>query len=235
MSETYLPYLDQDYQAIKEECLASGQLFEDSKFPAVDKSLFKFNKIHTGKITWKRASEITKDAKFILDGLEANDLDQGSLGDCWLISSLAAVAAIPKYIEKVVPNDQSFESGSYAGVFHFRIWRFGYWIDVVVDDFLPVNESGDLIFCRNKTNGNEMWGPLLEKAFAKVNACYEFIGNGGHSVDALVDLTGKFVLIKIHEIMIPSDLFNLNRNVLVILRSLIYYYSKIHFIGRIMD
>jgi calpain len=106
-----------------------------------------------------------------------------------LISSFSAVAQIPEYINKVVPNDQSF-GDDYCGMFHFRIWRNGYWIDVVVDDYLPV-ENDSLAFCKNEKDKNEMWGPLLEKAFAKVNACYEFIGNGGHPTDALVDLTGR--------------------------------------------
>lgn len=99
------------------------------------------------------------------------------------------MAEIPEYINKVVPTDQSFNDGDYCGLFHFRIWRNGYWIDVVVDDYLPVR-GDNLAFCRNEKDKNEMWGSLLEKAFAKVNASYEFIDNGGHPTDALVDLTG---------------------------------------------
>ena len=34
-----------------------------------------------------------------------------------------------------------------------------------------------------------MYGPLLEKAYAKLFTCYEFL-NGGESVDAMIDLTG---------------------------------------------
>lgn len=59
-----------------------------------------------------------------------------------------------------------------------------------MDDYLPVNSSGQLEFCKNRVEGNEMFGPLLEKAYAKLNVCYDFIGNGGHPTDALVDLTG---------------------------------------------
>jgi len=63
----------------------------------------------------------------------------------------------------------------------------------VVDDYLPVIENGGkfyLSFCQNRKDTNEMWGPLVEKAYAKVNLCYEFIGNGGQPTDALIDLTG---------------------------------------------
>lgn len=100
------------------------------------------------------------------------------------------MATVPEYIDVVIPKDQSFDKSEYAGIFHFRLWRFGEWIDVVVDDFLPVDpESNQLVYCHNNKDTNEMFGPLLEKAFAKLNTCYEFL-DGGDSVDALIDMTG---------------------------------------------
>ena len=54
------------------------------------------------------------------------------------------------------------------GAFHFRFWDYGTWKDVVVDDFLPVDENNQLIFSRNKDHENEFWSALFEKAYAKV-------------------------------------------------------------------
>ena len=69
------------------------------------------------------------------------------------------------------------------------MWRFGEWVDVVVDDYLPVDsESNNLVYCHNNKDSNEMFGPLLEKAFAKMNICYEFLEEG-HAVDAMIDMT----------------------------------------------
>ena len=47
------------------------------------------------------------------------------------------------------------------------LYNKGEWIDLVVDDRLPYNDDGSLVFCSNKTQKNELWGALLEKAYAK--------------------------------------------------------------------
>ncbi|CAI5643293.1 unnamed protein product [Oreochromis niloticus] len=66
-------------------------------------------------------------------------------------------------------------------------WRFGKWVDVVIDDYLPtINKR---LLSVSSKDGNEFWAPLLEKAYAKVCGSYVDM-HGGSSSEACKDFTG---------------------------------------------
>ena len=114
------------------------------------------------------------------------DINQGEIGDCWFLSPLSMLAENKHFMDLVIPRGQSFSS-NYHGIFRFRFYRFGDWVEIVIDDRLPTR-NGKLIYLRSG-EPNEFWSALFEKAYAKFYGSYAAI-EGGVSNDAAVDFTG---------------------------------------------
>lgn len=108
----------QCYETIKAQCLEAGHLFEDPEFPAVDSSLM-FSKRPDRRYEWLRPNEICEDPKFFVEGYSRFDVQQGELGDCWLLAAAANLTQANNLFFRVIPDDNDFEE-NYAGIFHFR-------------------------------------------------------------------------------------------------------------------
>jgi hypothetical protein len=113
-------------------------------------------------------SELDKtNKKHYCENFSIHDVFQGTLGDCYLIGAFMAITKCKDLLAHIIPIDNSFKSNMNLGAYHFRLWRMGFWHDIVIDDYLLVNPVCDLILVKNSTYPNEFWAPLLEKAFAK--------------------------------------------------------------------
>ncbi|XP_008203728.1 calpain-A isoform X7 [Nasonia vitripennis] len=175
----------QDFNQLRQECLSQGKLFEDPEFPAIDSSIF-YSKRPDRYIEWRRPMEIADNPQLFVEGYSRFDVQQGELGDCWLLAAVANLTLHPNLFFQIVPEDQSFEE-NYAGIFHFRFWQYGRWVDVVIDDRLPTYQ-GRLLYLRSAED-NEFWSALLEKAYAKLHGSYEAL-KGGTTCEAMEDFTG---------------------------------------------
>ena len=63
----------------------------------------------------------------------------GRLGNCWLLAAMASLATREDLLYQVVPQ-QSFTE-NYNGSFKFKFWNYGKWVEVIIDDFLPVRKG----------------------------------------------------------------------------------------------
>lgn len=99
-------------------------LFEDPEFPSTDSSL-RFSRRMDRHVQWLRPHEIVEDPQFFVEGYSRFDVQQGELGDCWLIAACATLTQDPKMFFRVVPDDQDFDE-SYAGTFTFEFYTLGF-------------------------------------------------------------------------------------------------------------
>lgn len=173
------------------KCFFKYILYKDKEFLPNYDSLgeIKTNK----KINWKRASEISvknkKLNKLFDSGISIDDICQGQLGDCWLLSAIASLSSQPITLTNAFITKEFNPRGKYK----FKIWDpiKQEFIRIIIDDYIPIDEStNEPIFTR--PNGNEIWVMLIEKVFAKFMGNYASI-EAGHPIFAMHILTGQKV------------------------------------------
>ncbi|XP_023599713.1 calpain-10 isoform X12 [Myotis lucifugus] len=168
------------------------ELFRDPAFPASDSSLFSSFSTPLAQfredITWRRPQEICATPRLFPDNPQEGQVKQGLLGDCWFLCACAALQKSRHLLDQVfLPGQPTWLDQTYRGSFTCRVWQFGRWVEVTIDDRLPCL-AGRLCFSRCQRE-DVFWLPLLEKVYAKVHGSYEHLW-AGQVADALVDLTG---------------------------------------------
>ncbi|XP_012865686.1 PREDICTED: calpain-3 isoform X1 [Dipodomys ordii] len=196
---------EKTFEQLHKKCLEKKVLYLDPEFPPDETSLFYSQKFPI-QFVWKRPPEICENPRFIIGGANRTDICQGDLGDCWFLAAIACLTLNEHLLFRVIPHDQSFTE-NYAGIFHFQFWRYGDWVDVVIDDCLPTYNN-QLVFTKSN-HRNEFWSALLEKAYAKLHGSYEAL-KGGNTTEAMEDFTGgvtEFFEIK----EAPRDMYKIMR------------------------
>ena len=183
-----------------------GVLFEDPEFPPTANSLLgkdkngnivdskayneKAKNINTNEIGFFRPKEIFgENYSLFSKKIEMGDVQQGSLGDCYFLSSVANICKFPNSVQRLFKQSTKNEYG------YYEIFLFidGKRQIVIVDDYLPAFKKNKKP-CYAQTKEKEIWVMLLEKAWAKVNGGYANIISG-MPCEALEVLTGTGSLI----------------------------------------
>jgi len=106
-----------------------------------------------------------------------SDISQGGLGNCWFCGSLAAVAEKPELIRRLFVDPHSKDGNlSPEGIYVVRLCDGGTWRYQMIDGLLPCNKMRMLAF--SGARRNQLWVPLIEKAYAKLRGCYEAMEAG---------------------------------------------------------
>lgn len=137
-----------------------------------------------------------------------NDVRQGSIGDCYFLASLMAVAhTTPDLLKKAITKNND---GTYT-VKLYITKETGRWFwkgeklvaqNVIIYPTFPLEADGTDTANPDansvpahawtaSTDESELWVRLIEKAYALLIGSYAEIGNGGLGADALETLTGE--------------------------------------------
>lgn len=181
--------------------LGPGDLFVDVAFPPVGHSVGMAGA--SARTVWRRPLEFMpsdEPVAVFADQIEASDIMQGELGNCWFMCSVAALTEFPHLIENLFVGTYHRQgsggapSGDAAlcdaqGLYVLRFCIHGAWVEVCVDDYFPCRpeEGGGPLF--SQAHGPELWVLLLEKAYAKLQGSY-YACRLGSPHEALIDLTG---------------------------------------------
>ena len=166
---------------------ANSLLGLDSSGNPIDSKAYseKARNIKTNEIGFLRAKELFPNGfNLFSDKIEMGDVQQGSLGDCYFLSSVASLCKFPSLIKRMFRQDKKNDDGFYE----ITLFIDGKRQIIIVDDYLPAFKKSKKP-CYAQSNKNEIWVMLLEKAWAKVNGGYANIISG-LPCEAMEALTG---------------------------------------------
>ena len=115
-------------------------------------------------------------------GFKPSAIRQGKLGDCWFLSALCVLAETQSRTSRLFGT---FDED----IFTTALFINGRWKTITIDRFFPILGAEEFPLAFARSVNNELWVPVIEKAYAKAYGSYSRI-SGGWVQEALFDLTG---------------------------------------------
>ena len=139
---------------------------------------------------WCRVEELfdSKNYSVFHEGIAVEDIVQGKICDCYFLSVLGSLCKFPQLIEKLFYFKEKTKEHIYGIYFYIN----GNKKLVLIDDYLPYVGVGFKQFAMSKSEENEIWVALIEKAWAKINGNYIRIGCGGSPNEVFDVLTEAY-------------------------------------------
>ncbi|CAF1334029.1 unnamed protein product [Adineta ricciae] len=176
------------FQKIVAYCQQNNVRFTDEEFSPSNRSLGLEMTQSVAK--WLRINDISQSRtdtnyswRVCSSNPQAVDIEQGQLGDCWLLAALSLITERPGMLRRVLLTQTINPQGTYL----VRICHNGLWKNILVDDYFPCTDRNRLAFSRARKG--QLFVPLIEKACAKVFGSYESLRRGS-TAEGLQLLTG---------------------------------------------
>ncbi|KAG5487823.1 hypothetical protein LSCM4_07501 [Leishmania orientalis] len=199
-----------DAERILQICVENSLAFVDLSFPPVQSSIEAgaskpFKQLPWGRPRMYVKPEMRDQIRLFRHGVCPGKVEQGELGDCWLMCALATQAEDPKTLMQMFrhPKGAGVARCERAiGAYRVSFNKNGLWRNILVDDYFPV-VAGVPTFAHS-SDPCELWPAILEKAFAKMHGSYAMI-QSGDPMHALTDMTG-FPTMRIDEMFAGAAL-----------------------------
>ena len=116
--------------------------------------------------------------------MQPEDAIQGSIANSWIQAAASSIAKKPERLKEIFLIGEKNSANVYA----LKMYALGVPITVTIDDHIPLGDDGRTIYAQVSPDG-AIWGPILEKAVAKLLRNYEALDTGSTG-DAMEMLAG---------------------------------------------
>lgn len=169
----WMTVLFQSYERCK--ALPNDTLPKEYRDKYTDSMIFQGRKIHSKSLKPVMPGRgmgcgDTPNLKIIGD-VDPGDIYQGTVGDCWLLSGISALAEFDGAIKKLFRKTKNLSKMPVdkPNRYTVTLWDLKTWkeVDIIIDERLGANPDGkQMLLGAKPSEDGELWAPYLEKAVA---------------------------------------------------------------------